>query len=156
MTFMKRASVTLLICTLAGVATVIALARPATETTTAAAADSSESAEAADESTSAYGSGDQQAEEPAAEAAADPGQAAAITIEGFAFGGTTVVSPGQSVTVENLDSAPHTVTAVDGSFDTGTIDGGGSTTLTLPTEPGTYEFFCAIHPSMVATVTVQA
>ena len=154
MTFMKRASVTLLICTLAGVATVIGLARPATETTAATAAPSvDESAET--ETDDAYGT-DEQSTEPAAAPEETADTAAGITIEGFAFGGTTVVSPGQSISVENLDSAPHTVTAIDGSFDTGTIDGGGSTTLTLPTEPGTYEFFCAIHPSMVATVTVQA
>lgn len=150
---MKRASVTLLICTIAGVATVIGLARPATETTTTAAATGNESAVTTEESDDGYGS-DEPSAEPA-DAAPAPADAE-ITIEGFAFGGTTVVAPGQSVVVENLDSAPHTVTARDGSFDTGTIDGGGSTTLTLPTEPGTYEFFCAIHPSMVASVTVQA
>lgn len=140
---MKRVSITLLICAIAGAVTLIGLARPATETTTAAA----EPAQPADGHR--VTDGEQAATPPA-------GAPAAITIEGFAFGGSTVVAPGQAVTVTNRDSAPHTVTARDGSFDTGTINGGGETTLTLPTQPGTYEFFCAIHPSMVGTVTVQA
>lgn len=157
---MKRASITLMICALAGGAAVVGLARPAAETPTAAA-----TAPAAASTDDPYGGTDQSsgqaatAQAPAAASAAPapaPADPAVVTIEGFAFGGTTVASPGQSVTVQNLDSAPHTMTARDGSFDSGNIDGGGTGSLTLPTEPGTYEFFCAIHPSMVGTITVQA
>ncbi len=156
---MKRASITLMICALAGGAAVIGLARPAAETSTAAASPVAEASAQADTDTAdGYDDADQAEGQDAATPAPAPAPAAdaVVTIEGFAFGGTTVVQPGQAVTVQNLDSAPHTMTARNGAFDTGTIDGGGSGTLTMPSEPGSYEFFCSIHPSMVATITVQA
>ncbi|MEM7285294.1 MAG: cupredoxin domain-containing protein [Actinomycetota bacterium] len=85
---------------------------------------------------------------------ADQVAAARIDIAGFAFGGQTTVSTGQTVTVANADGAPHTLTAVDGSFDTGVIQGGASATLTAPLAPGSYAFFCSLHPSMTGTLTV--
>lgn len=80
--------------------------------------------------------------------------AAAIEIAGFAFGGQTTVATGQTITVTNADGAPHTLTAVDGSFDTGVIQGGGATSLAAPLAPGSYAFFCSLHPSMTGTLTV--
>lgn len=92
--------------------------------------------------------GGQQGEEP------DAGTAApTLTISNFAIQSITV-APGATVSVINADSAAHTVTAEDGSFDTGEIAAGGSSTFTAPTAPGTYAVFCAIHPSMTAIVTV--
>lgn len=79
--------------------------------------------------------------------------AAQLSIDSFAFESVTV-SPGATVTVVNNDGAPHTATADDSSFDTGTIAPGGFATFVAPTEPGTYQIYCAIHPSMTATVTV--
>jgi plastocyanin len=96
-------------------------------------------------------SGDATTTAPAAAGAAD-----AITIEGFAFSAATV-KPGASVTIDNKDSAPHTVTADENSaFDSGSINGGASGTITAPTEPGTYAFHCNIHSSMQGTLTVAA
>lgn len=104
------------------------------------------------------------AAEPAAVAApvdatsdgSDAAPAATIAIEGFAFTPGVTVAAGSPISVSNADGAPHTLTSNDGSFDTGTINGGGSATLTAPTEPGTYAFFCAIHPSMTGTFTVSS
>lgn len=79
-----------------------------------------------------------------------------ITIDDFSYGGAAVASVDQTVRVENIDGAPHTVTARDGSFDTGILQPGEAGEITLPAEPGTYEFFCALHPSMAATITVGA
>ena len=79
---------------------------------------------------------------------------ARIDIVGFAFDGQTTVSAGQTISVANADGAPHTLTAVDGSFDTGVIQGGGATTLAAPLAPGSYAFFCSLHPSMTGTLTV--
>ncbi|MDQ3725253.1 MAG: cupredoxin family copper-binding protein [Actinomycetota bacterium] len=64
-----------------------------------------------------------------------------------------VVSTGGKVTWQNQDTAPHTATADDGSFDTGTIEKGkiGSETFK---EAGTYAYFCEIHPTMRGTVEV--
>ena len=84
-----------------------------------------------------------------------PAGGASIAIEGFAFAEITGVEPGASVTVANLDGAPHTLTATGGAFDTGLIDGGGSVDLTVPTAAGTYSFFCELHPSMTGSLTVS-
>lgn len=64
-----------------------------------------------------------------------------------------VVQVGGKVIWQNQDTAPHTATADDGSFDTGTIEKGkiGSETFK---EPGTFTYFCEIHPTMHGTVEV--
>lgn len=79
-----------------------------------------------------------------------------ITIDNFSYSGAGAASAGQTVRVDNVDGAPHTVTARDGSFDSGILQPGQAGEVTLPAEPGTYEFFCTLHPSMVATITVGA
>ena len=85
-----------------------------------------------------------------------PRPAAPVTIQDFAFAGGGTVAPGAAVQVVNADSVAHTLTAEDRSFDTGTLDSGGRATITAPTAPGTYRFFCAIHPSMQGTLTVAS
>ena len=60
---------------------------------------------------------------------------------------------GTTLTVTNADSDAHTLTADDGSFDTGTIDPGASATITLD-QPGTYTYHCNFHQSMTGTITV--
>lgn len=64
-----------------------------------------------------------------------------------------VVQVGGKVIWQNEDTAPHTATADDGSFDTGTIEKGkiGSETFK---EAGTFTYFCEIHPTMHGTVEV--
>ncbi len=64
-----------------------------------------------------------------------------------------VVQVGGKVTWQNEDTAPHTATADDGSFDTGTIDKGKLGSATFK-EPGTFTYFCEIHPTMHGTVEV--
>jgi plastocyanin len=79
-----------------------------------------------------------------------------IDIVDFAFsGGSITVEAGTTVTWVNQGAANHTATASDGSFDTGTIAPGGSGSVTFNT-PGTYSYFCAIHPDMTGTITVVA
>ncbi len=75
-------------------------------------------------------------------------------MDNFQFSGQVRVAPGGTVTVVNNDSAPHTATARDGSFNTGNIAAGDTGSFTAPTEPGTYQFFCAVHPSMTGTLVV--
>lgn len=64
-----------------------------------------------------------------------------------------VVQAGGKVIWQNQDTAPHTATADDDSWDTGTIEKGkiGSETFK---EPGTFSYFCEIHPTMKGTVEV--
>jgi plastocyanin len=79
-----------------------------------------------------------------------------ITINNFAFSPSTLtVSPGAKVTVKNADSATHTLTASDKSFDTGSIATGASKIFTAPTKPGTYSYICTIHQFMQGTLTVK-
>jgi plastocyanin len=79
-----------------------------------------------------------------------------VTIKNFAFSpGTTSVSVGDTITWTNQDSAPHTATASDGSFDTGILQKGKSGSHTF-TKAGTFAYICSVHPSMKGTVTVAA
>jgi plastocyanin len=77
-----------------------------------------------------------------------------VTITGFAFAPATVtVKVGSTVTWTNDDSASHTVTADDGSFDSGGFAKGATFSHTF-TKPGTYPYHCTFHGSMQGTVTV--
>jgi plastocyanin len=92
---------------------------------------------------------------PAAAPGAAKGAAAAtLTIEGFAFG-SVAAKPGATVNVLNQDSAGHTVTATNKAFNTGTVKGKSSTAFAAPTAPGSYAFFCAIHPDMKGVLVVS-
>jgi plastocyanin len=79
-----------------------------------------------------------------------------VVIKNFAFGpASLVVAPGTKITVLNQDRAPHTVTAVNKSFDSGTIPGGQRGEFTAPSSPGTYPYICTIHPSMTGALIVK-
>jgi plastocyanin len=66
----------------------------------------------------------------------------------------TVVA-GTTVTFVNDDDEPHTATARDKSFDSEAIDTNGSWQHTF-TKPGTYAYFCEMHPYMKGTLVVRA
>jgi len=77
-----------------------------------------------------------------------------IRIVGHSFSPANLtIAAGDSVTFVNEDRAPHTATANNGSFDTGRLGRGDSTTLTF-SAAGTFDYFCAVHPSMTARLTV--
>lgn len=77
-----------------------------------------------------------------------------VEIVEFTYGPDPVtVQTGGKVIWANRDAAPHTATADDGSFDTGTIDRGKLGSATFK-EAGTYPYFCEIHPTMHGTVEV--
>jgi plastocyanin len=94
--------------------------------------------------------------QPAAVTTAGDGQmAAGVTIVDFAFQpGYVVVPAGSTVSWYNAGAAPHTVTSSFGAFDSGTLGSGGGFSMTFWT-PGSYGYFCAIHPSMTGTVQVN-
>lgn len=82
--------------------------------------------------------------------------ATSITIKDFGYGAPVTVSPGAMVTVTNLDSAPHTVTADEGSaFDADVKGSGATATFTAPSQPGTYAYHCTYHPNMRGTLVVK-
>ena len=83
------------------------------------------------------------------------GKTMTVSIKNFAFNPpNTTVSAGTTVTWVNNDQAPHTATANDGAFDSGTLQPGQSYSFTFD-KPGTYAYHCNIHPDMSATVTVS-
>ena len=75
------------------------------------------------------------------------------------------VAAGTRVILANVGGLPHSLTADDGSFDTGVVEPGaeggrfhGNSTSVKIDEPGTYPFFCIIHPAAmrgVLTVTEE-
>ncbi len=94
---------------------------------------------------------------PAASPAASPSSVATaeVTIVDFAFDPPELrVAAGTTVTWTNRDGVPHTATAGDGSFDTGTIDGGASGEATFDTA-GSFSYACAFHPTMTGTIIVS-
>ena len=97
------------------------------------------------------------AQETSGNAPASSGQAVRaekVEIVNFAYEPDPVtIQEGGKVTWLNQDSAPHTATADDGSFDTGTLEEGKLKSETFK-EPGTYAYHCTIHPSMHGTVEV--
>jgi plastocyanin len=63
------------------------------------------------------------------------------------------IEAGGKVTWINRDSAPHTATAADGSFDTGTLEEGKLKSESFK-DAGSYPYFCEIHPDMRGTIEV--
>ncbi len=65
------------------------------------------------------------------------------------------VTAGDTVQWTNKDTAPHTVTISSGpaKFSSPTLQKGDTFTFTFE-KPGTYSYFCAVHPDMKAAVTV--
>ena len=66
---------------------------------------------------------------------------------------TITVQPGTTVRWVNNGQHPHTVTARDGSFDSGNIAPGGSFTHTFSTA-GAVRYYCKLHKGMEGTVVV--
>ncbi len=79
---------------------------------------------------------------------------AEVSIESFTFTATSALRPGQIVVVTNNDSVPHTLTADDGSFDTGLLQPGAQASITVPGQPGEFTFFCEVHPAMTGSFTI--
>ncbi len=64
------------------------------------------------------------------------------------------VAAGTKLVFANDDTAAHTATAADRSFDTGSIRRGKRAAVTLDT-PGTYDYICDFHPFMKGAVVVE-
>jgi plastocyanin len=78
-----------------------------------------------------------------------------VSIQDFSFNpGQMTVPQGTTVTWTNEGPSPHTTTADDGSWDSGTLQQGEDFSFTFD-EPGTYTYHCSIHPDMTASVKVS-
>jgi plastocyanin len=79
----------------------------------------------------------------------------AVKIDNFSFSPATITVPlGTTVRWTNRDDIPHTVVSDDKTFKSKALDTDEDFTYTF-TKPGTYGYFCSIHPKMTAKVVVQ-
>jgi amicyanin len=80
----------------------------------------------------------------------------AVGIDNFTFNPQTLtVKAGATVTWTNKDDIPHTVAAVNKEFKSKALDTDDAYTFTFTT-PGTYAYFCSLHPHMTGTIVVEA
>jgi amicyanin len=78
----------------------------------------------------------------------------AVKIGNFTFGPQELkVKAGTTVTWTNEDDIPHTVVSPN-NFRSKVLDTDGTYTFTFTT-PGTYKYFCSLHPHMTGTVVVE-
>jgi len=79
-----------------------------------------------------------------------------IEIKDFAFNPQTLtVKSGETVTWINRDEEPHTVVSVEKQFKKSTaLDTDQEFTITVGA-PGTYDYFCSVHPKMTGTIVVE-
>lgn len=78
-----------------------------------------------------------------------------VDIQSFSFKpGSLTIEAGSTVTFKNLDDVVHTVTAKDGTFDSGPINKGATYTATFR-KPGVYSIYCKPHTFMTGTITVK-
>jgi plastocyanin len=84
------------------------------------------------------------------------GDAAAVKIDNFTFTPKSVtVKAGTTVTWTNQDDIPHTVTSTTKQFKSKALDTDDKFSFTFTT-PGSYEYFCSLHPHMTGTIVVEA
>lgn len=77
-----------------------------------------------------------------------------ITIENFTFSPQALtVKAGTAVLFRNGDDIPHSVAATNGAFHSQALDTGESFSFTFA-EPGTYDYFCGLHPQMKGHIVV--
>ncbi len=83
------------------------------------------------------------------------GKTEAVAMRGSVFApGNLQVPVGATVTWTNFDAVPHTASAKDGSWDTGIFNGGESKSITFD-KAGDYEYYCKVHPAMIAYLAVR-
>jgi plastocyanin len=80
---------------------------------------------------------------------------ATVTIKNFDFAPMSLtVDAGTTVSWRNEDEEPHTVVSENGLFRSKAIDGGEAFAFKFA-KPGTYKYFCTIHPRMIGTIVVR-
>jgi len=79
-----------------------------------------------------------------------------IEIKDFNFNPKTLtVKSGEKITWINRDEEPHTVVSVEKQFKkSSALDTDQEFTITAGA-PGTYTYFCSVHPKMTGTIVVE-
>ena len=82
--------------------------------------------------------------------------ASAVSIDNFTFTPQTLtVKVGTTVTWTNKDDIPHGIASDNNAFRRSkALDTGDKFAFTFTT-PGTYKYFCYVHPHMTGTIVVQ-
>jgi plastocyanin len=84
-----------------------------------------------------------------------PGSNVEVKIDNFSFGPAALtVAAGTTVTWTNRDDIPHTVVSDDKVFKSKVLDTDEKFSYTF-NKPGTYPYFCSVHPKMTGKVVVQ-
>jgi plastocyanin len=85
------------------------------------------------------------------------GPASAISIDNFSFTPATLtVKAGTTVTWTNKDDIPHGIASSNNAFKkSGALDTDDGYSFTFTT-PGTYQYFCYLHPHMVGSIVVES
>lgn len=88
--------------------------------------------------------------------AADEKNAAAnISIDDFSFIPREItVAPGTTITWVNHDDVPHTVVSPDKKIRSKALDTDDQFSFTFA-DPGTYSYFCSVHPMMTGKIIVK-
>jgi plastocyanin len=80
---------------------------------------------------------------------------AEIRVDNFSFGpGTLTVPVNSTVNWTNKDDVPHVIASTDGLFKSKALDTDDVYSYTF-TKPGTYAYYCSVHPKMVGTIIVR-
>jgi plastocyanin len=79
-----------------------------------------------------------------------------VKIDNFTFNPKQItVKAGDTVVWVNHDDIPHTVASQTQAFRSKALDTDDKFSFTFAT-PGTYPYFCALHPQMTGTIVVEA
>jgi plastocyanin len=78
-----------------------------------------------------------------------------VKIDNFSFTPPTLtLKAGTQITWTNADDIPHTVVSDDQAFKSKVLDTDEKFTFTA-SKPGTYSYFCSIHPKMTGKLVVE-
>ena len=85
------------------------------------------------------------------------GPTSTLSIHNFTFTPQTlIVKAGTTVTWINKDDIPHGIASSNNAFKkSGALDTDDNFSFTFTT-PGTYQYFCYLHPHMVGSIVVEA
>ena len=81
--------------------------------------------------------------------------AVTVKIDNFSFAPQVItVVPGAKITWTNRDDIPHTVVSTEGAFKSKVLGTDESFSSSFD-KPGTYPYFCSVHPKMTGRVVVK-
>ncbi len=102
------------------------------------------------------GGGSSSSDDSTASGSASDGGAKSVKIVDYVYKPANLTVPvGTRVSFANEDSTPHTATSKEqGAFDSGSVGTGETGAVTLG-EAGSFEYYCAFHPFMKGTITVE-